>query len=452
MKYRILLLSLLLTFSANFICVADDKPTDHRFVAPISDSEIYHQEISELDEYKLGLSTADDEKITVQKLLIGKITKTTYQASKTVSTFAIFNHMRKSLVEKGFEIIFECKKDETGNRFNRKLYELNPYRENYGYKNSIPLTEGKDGFQYYLVVSGQKPVGKVYISVFVTAGWDSSSYYRVDVIECTSENESEVKPENLLSELSKKGKILNYSVKFAPKQAELSADAIKALEPVAEMLKSKPELKLLVVSHCAEQDSNEANTSLSEQRAQNVANALVNKYQIAAERLSAKGLGVLCPIVGSNESTKAQNTRIEFVENWTKSIPVKGPALPANKPQSRSMTTNLPDNVPAFDIKHDAALAVQAQKEGKPIDIGPQTLPIVEENAPVNSVVAPKPEPLVSVPSVTGKMRLMAKNTLSKMGFKVKLIGKKVGKVSKQSPAANSKVKFGSTVTLTIGK
>jgi beta-lactam-binding protein with PASTA domain len=38
------------------------------------------------------------------------------------------------------------------------------------------------------------------------------------------------------------------------------------------------------------------------------------------------------------------------------------------------------------------------------------------------------------------------------MGFKVKLVGKKIGKIRKQKPVAGTRLVPGATVTLTVGK
>ena len=51
-----------------------------------------------------------------------------------------------------------------------------------------------------------------------------------------------------------------------------------------------------------------------------------------------------------------------------------------------------------------------------------------------------------------GKLKINAEKILKQQGFKVSLHGKKVGRVTAQSPAADSLVASGSKVTITIGK
>ena len=57
------------------------------------------------------------------------------------------------------------------------------------------------------------------------------------------------------------------------------------------------------------------NMELSLKRAQAVVELLVNEYGIAADRLTGKGAGPLCP-VGSNkeENGRKLNRRVELVE------------------------------------------------------------------------------------------------------------------------------------------
>jgi outer membrane protein OmpA-like peptidoglycan-associated protein len=459
MKNKHLLFAVFIFFCSLTFVFAKDEHKDHPLVKPIENSEIQHQEISKIDEYNLALSAIEEKEIKNQKTVIGKISKTTYRASEQTSPFEIYHYLKNYFTKNGFEIVIELKKDETGNRFNRELYNLNPYRINTNYYTSIILTEGKVNCQYYLLFTGQKPSGKVYISAWITGGYEKSQFYRIDVIEVKSEEEAFTKPKDLQKGLKEKGKVVDYAVKFAPRTAELQKSSIKALGGIAELLKENPNLKLLITAHCTELDTLEANQSLSENRANEIVKALANNYNVSASRLTAKGIGQLCPLAAK---TSNQNTRVEFVENWAKSAPDKQVLKPEG-PQSRSrsvsrslpssLTSEVPSSVPDFNIKHSATIAAQQQKEGTTNEADPRPDTPVVENA-VNTEPQPKPasEPLVSVPSVTGKLKLFAKNKLTKMGLKVKLIGKKVGKVSKQSPKANTKVKQGSTVTLTIGK
>lgn len=128
---------------------------------------------------------------------------------------------------------------------------------------------------------------------------------------------------------------------------------------------------------------------------------------------------------------------------------------PARNSQSRSISSNVPENIPGnipeFEIKLGASLMAEHQKTGIDPNAADDSSNKIEQPA-ADTALKAAPQKLVKVPSVTGKLRLPGKKTLENLGFKVKLVGKKVGKISKQSPAGGTDLKPGSVVTLTIGK
>ena len=74
-------------------------------------------------------------------------------------------------------------------------------------------------------------------------------------------------------------------------------------------------MKLKIVGHTDADGSDEANMKLSKDRAEAVKKALIDIYNISAERLQTDGKGESIP-VGDNKTTdgKAQNRRVEFIK------------------------------------------------------------------------------------------------------------------------------------------
>jgi hypothetical protein len=120
-------------------------------------------------------------------------------------------------------------------------------------------------------------------------------------------------------------------------------------------------------------------------------------------------------------------------------------ATKTGRPAARSTRSRLP-GVPDFDIKQDAALAAHGQAGPTP---GAEPQAAAPEAKPAEPAAPPK---LVPVPAVIGKFKINAEKILKQQGFKVSLHGKKVGRVTAQSPNANARVAPGSEVTITIGK
>ena len=64
------------------------------------------------------------------------------------------------------------------------------------------------------------------------------------------------------------------------------------VEMVAKYMKNHPEAQILVEGYASPEGNADLNQKLSDARAEAVKTALVNKYKIAADRISTKGCGV----------------------------------------------------------------------------------------------------------------------------------------------------------------
>ncbi len=106
---------------------------------------------------------------------------------------------------------------------------------------------------------------------------------------------------------------------FASGSYELSADARRVLEKVAQVIKSQPELEFMVEGHTDNKAVKSTapyqdNWELSVQRATAVVRALQNDFAVAPERMTAAGKGEYQP-VASNDSAegRAKNRRTRIV-------------------------------------------------------------------------------------------------------------------------------------------
>ncbi|MBP9603446.1 MAG: OmpA family protein, partial [Chromatiaceae bacterium] len=101
-------------------------------------------------------------------------------------------------------------------------------------------------------------------------------------------------------------------IRFQASQALLPKGEIPRLDRIAAVLVEFPELKVRVEGHTDSTGRDESNRVLSQQRAETVLGALVERG-VAAERLTAAGLGKAKPIA-SNETPagRGQNRRVEI--------------------------------------------------------------------------------------------------------------------------------------------
>lgn len=102
------------------------------------------------------------------------------------------------------------------------------------------------------------------------------------------------------------------NVFFATAKYELRNESVSELDKLVELLKGKTNLKIEIDGHTDNQGDEQANQTLSTNRAKAVYNYLIDKG-IAKERLSFKGYGSSKPAANNNtEAGRAKNRRTEF--------------------------------------------------------------------------------------------------------------------------------------------
>ena len=107
-------------------------------------------------------------------------------------------------------------------------------------------------------------------------------------------------------------RIESEPVTFSSGAAALTSDARSALEPVADLMKSAPELRLQVDGYSDSVGSRSLNKGLSRRRATAVVNALADRG-VARDRLAAQGYGEARPRAPNSTSQgRALNRRAEL--------------------------------------------------------------------------------------------------------------------------------------------
>ena len=117
------------------------------------------------------------------------------------------------------------------------------------------------------------------------------------------------------ADIDAKGRVALYGILFDFDQASMRADSAPQLEEIARLLTASPALKVLVVGHSDAKGALDYNRELSQRRAQSIVKALVEQHGIAAERLTAVGVGMAAPLASNrSEEGRALNRRVELVE------------------------------------------------------------------------------------------------------------------------------------------
>lgn len=102
---------------------------------------------------------------------------------------------------------------------------------------------------------------------------------------------------------------LPFSVNFATNQSEVTAAEQPKVKAIANVMDADKDIKLNLVGFCDATGTDEYNQKLSEKRAQNVKDMLVNKYGIDADRLTCDGKG---KTVAFGDGENPINRRVSF--------------------------------------------------------------------------------------------------------------------------------------------
>jgi len=114
--------------------------------------------------------------------------------------------------------------------------------------------------------------------------------------------------------LARDGHVVLSALDFESGTSELGQGPFAVLERLAEALRAAPALRLALVGHTDNTGSLEGNIALSVSRAEAVRQRLVTQYDIAPERLEARGMGYLAPLTtNSTQAGRDVNRRVEAV-------------------------------------------------------------------------------------------------------------------------------------------
>jgi len=156
---------------------------DHPQIGRYEGSSIIHQESSNFDRYRLGLSVAEDGTISKPLPVEGKVLMTLYSGPEDASAFEVVTAYRKQLQSKQFDILFSCEKAACGGQFLKAFYDLAPFANDPGWNNSSPITQGNPDASYVLVAKSENEGKTMYVSIIVSQGWWSYPVYKLDVVE-----------------------------------------------------------------------------------------------------------------------------------------------------------------------------------------------------------------------------------------------------------------------------
>jgi outer membrane protein OmpA-like peptidoglycan-associated protein len=292
-------------FSLLALAAGDVKGSaDHPLLSRFPGAVIVQYLQAAYDEYELPLGKHLGKKQGFERSqkVAGKVTKLEYVVPAGHSVLEVFENYREAIANAGFEPLYTCvNKPDCGG-------DLGEYMGASWYSDSR-----------YLAAKGGDQAAPTYVALFVhKRGSAPEIGVFQNIIESKPMKTGQVtagSAADISRALDAQGKFALYGLYFDTGKAVLKPESDAALEQVALVLKGSPSLALFVVGHTDSTGQVAANVDLSERRAEAAVKALVDRYGIAANRLTAKGVGPFAP-VGPNrtEDGRAKNRRVELVE------------------------------------------------------------------------------------------------------------------------------------------
>ena len=276
---------------------------DYPGIGRFGGSVITGYQAKDFDATRLQAAPFKDGKPADARRLEGHITRIAYRTKAGPSILEVSRNFETQLAKAGFETLVACDTDQCG---------------------GIPFTEAIDvlpvpqmwvdefNFRYY---AGHKSDNgrELYAAVVTSKNNDNITTQLVVAVVGEIKNKM-VDAAAMAKGLGEKGHIALYGIYFDTDRATIKPASAPTLAEMAKLLNGQPQMRVFIVGHTDSQGSYEHNMTLSRQRAEAVAAALVKSYAIAKARLYTAGIGYLAP-VGSNatEDGRALNRRVELV-------------------------------------------------------------------------------------------------------------------------------------------
>ena len=267
----------LLVLPATSVAQEDKEGSkDHPLVSRLPGYHIRDYTQHDFDSYEFYAK--DGKKVTVE----GVKTEIGYwldEGAKQASLLQIFRNYQNALTKVGAKTLYD-------------------YSEHGAYGTTTFLVT-KDGNETW---------------VDVTVG-NSGGSYMVTIVEKQAMQQDVVGAETWRNDLGATGHAAVYGIYFDTDKADLKPESDAALQEIAKLLGQDAALKVMVVGHTDGTGDLARNMQLSEARARAVVAALTAKHGIAAERLSAHGVGPLSPVASNGtDEGRAKNRRVELVK------------------------------------------------------------------------------------------------------------------------------------------
>jgi OmpA-OmpF porin, OOP family len=239
-----------------------------------------------------------------------------YFAPPDRSALEVFVNYKEALEKAGMRVVWSCADTKCGPDFTTQALQVMHLSLANSPEASLGFTLAER--PRYLLASLTRAQGDVHIAVMAADLPDKGRpAVFVMVIESRplEKGKMSVDATTLDQTLASTGKAVLYGIYFDVDKADVKPESEPQLDEIAKLLSDHPEIKLTITGYTDNQGGVDYNQKLSQRRATAIVASLVGSHGIAADRLTARGLGASSPL-GSNstEEGRAKNRRVELVK------------------------------------------------------------------------------------------------------------------------------------------
>lgn len=286
------------------------KSADHPLVSRFPGSVITDYTQTSFDDCVVPLGLPGPDGVPAQSRKVeGKVTRIVYATPAPRSVLEVYKNFEAALGQGGFKILFSCANDGCGSGSSGPVQLASAGKEDWNWHSG----------QRFLAAERSGPTADVYVTLHV-GQWAALDHGTQTVLFVAETKPIEtglvkVNAAAIGNELASQGHASIYGIYFDTAKADVKPASEPQLQQIAQLLKDRADLKLLVVGHTDDVGPLAANTQLSRHRADAVVQALVSRYGVASARLSAQGAGPLAPVATNRtDDGRAKNRRVELVE------------------------------------------------------------------------------------------------------------------------------------------
>jgi len=269
-----------------------------------SSAKLVASDQSDIKNISLVVSTWDRDRGISRFNIMGKTVTNVYQIDGTSLTLdQMFKAIIDDLKNRQFSVELYCNTQVCGGfNFRKSLEIFKPPFMLINVANYSVVTAKKNNTAVSLIAS--KLGTTIYLQV-VSVGINENDLIQPDI-------KSEMN--SFSSTLINEGAIVLDDLIYRSGSSTLGDGPFNSLIELARYLKSTPTASIILVGHSDSTGELSQNIELSKNRAQAVADRLINSHSIDQSRISAEGIGFLSPKTNnSTEISRKKNRRVEAV-------------------------------------------------------------------------------------------------------------------------------------------